>query len=423
MEDPGFLSGLIGWVIGFAMGLIVEQIKIALSFPEQLQKLEKMGENYASLCAHNSVCPRDLRKILQEVSEMVKSGQAVLPFDFISRYVMCRKMSTLISEVDKMMTLYILIEAVRSWMKQALAKDNISAEENGEFHVSLPAGEDQKVVLTNFLSPAMQKFQYTTNQVVATTVGEVTTMPVMSVPSEEGEKLAEEVDLPMHEVQEGVPSTNGGSLCIDIPVTAAPTTMAALATPAVEEEMPAEAAIYVEEEMPVEEAICAEKGIPTEVAISAEKEMTAEAAISPEKKMRAEAVISAEKLEKPEEQEVGSRNRGFFSRFMAMLPLKWIAEHTKGEQEGTKQLECLEDVVQRIRPTITIIKERLISTSDSNASVVKAWIEQLEQLLGDADKTTTQFKGSFISHRKARKIISGLISEINALLKWGIVLI
>lgn len=88
MEDPGFLSGLIGWVIGFAMGIIVEQIKIVLSFPEQLEKL-KNQENYASFCGHISTCSPKLKNLLEKVSPTVESGGAVRRFNIISRYVMC----------------------------------------------------------------------------------------------------------------------------------------------------------------------------------------------------------------------------------------------------------------------------------------------------------------------------------------------
>lgn len=376
MEDPGFLSGLIGWVIGFAMGIIVEQIKIVLSFPEQLEKL-KNQENYASFCGHNSTCSPKLKNLLEKVSPTVESGGAVRRFNIISRYVLCKRMTTLISEIEKNQPLlFYHIGAAASWKKHT--------EAVGEVPGSMPTLE-RNVVPINFLS------RYVNKPVVAAAVGAVTTMAAVTAwqiliaraPADQRKKKpAKEDHPPMPEVPREV------SIDITVPPVAAPLLAEAAPAPVLSE------VAVVTTPDPLVSVVATE----TAPSVHAESEADSEALVTP----GSDEVLM---------------NRGSFSGFMG------IFEHMNIDVSGRKQLASLEDLAMEIRPTIAVLKERVTSTSGGNGSGVQAWFQQFDKHLEDADKMIKKHKGHFIYNGKARKNISCLISEINALLKWGQVII
>lgn len=111
MKDPGFVPGIIGWVIGFFMAYIIEQINIVGSFPEQLKALKIQRGNYAKVLRENPTHPTDLEeweKLSRKISEMLKSGSAVFRFSFIYRYWMCKKITSLIKDIEMHQSLLLL---------------------------------------------------------------------------------------------------------------------------------------------------------------------------------------------------------------------------------------------------------------------------------------------------------------------------
>lgn len=134
MKDPGFVPGIIGWVIGFFMAYIIEQINIVGSFPEQLKALKIQRGNYAKVLRENPTPPTDLEeweKLSRKISEMVKSGSAVFRFSFISRYWMCKKITSLIKDIEMHQSLLLLRIGVAAAGKKQTAVE-------GEVHVSIP---------------------------------------------------------------------------------------------------------------------------------------------------------------------------------------------------------------------------------------------------------------------------------------------
>lgn len=299
-------------------------------------------------------------------------------------------MTTLISDIEKNQSLrFYHIGAAASWKKHT--------EAGGEVHGSMPTLE-RNVVAINFLS------RYVNKPVVAAAVGAVTTMAAVTAwqiliaraPADQRKKKpAKEDHPPLPEVPREV------SIDIPVPPVAAPSLVEAAPAPVLSEV----AAVTTPD--PLVSVVATE---------TAPAPMLSEVATETARSVPAEPEVESEALVTPGSDEV-LMNRGSFSRFMG------IFEHMNIDVSGRKQLASLEDLAMEIRPTIAVLKERVTSTSGGNGSGVQEWFQQFDKHLENADKMIKKHKGHFIYNGKTRKSISGLISEINALLKWGQVII
>lgn len=412
MQDPGFRSGLIAWAIGFFMACVIEQIKIVFSFPEKLKTLTNQQGIYGTLWEeyqkyHTADPDLDLEKRFPEISKMVKSASAVHCFNFISRYWMCKKIPSLIKDIEMLQSLLSLRIGVA-----AAGKTQMTV--GGQVHLSMPPVE-KKEVSKNRMDAALL--------VPAKAEGVFMDAAVMH-------SWNVDVEAPAHSSNVnllGCALTHDAPPLVPVPRRSKVAGMRAKksrkhALMAIVQKAPAHAESGSESESESESEV--ENDVPkhawsaTEQKEAPAHKLTAHAVweLEASEAAPAHAVSELEAQAVPtqavSEVEVDATNRGFYSRFMEIL------EHINIDLTGRRQLASLEDLAKEIRRTIPLIKKRVNSTS-----VVETWIKRLREVLQKADEMNEQYKGRFIYHPKVRKMISDLISEINRLLKWGQVII
>lgn len=135
--DPGFLPAFIGLVIGSTFTFILQQITVLCSFQEQLESLQKHVDYHdKQISPRGNV--RELDRLVQNASEMVKQGRNVPCFDVFSRHRMSKNMNKLISAIEDekyhVLVDMIIIQQAIIKIQQALpgAAEKMPAKEQTE---------------------------------------------------------------------------------------------------------------------------------------------------------------------------------------------------------------------------------------------------------------------------------------------------